>query len=341
MVAGAKAISVGIAALSSVITGLTAAFAAVGITTLGPALVVIAAIVQVLVGLYIIVDDIIAYMRGGNSIIGLFFKAFEEPLRPLMAAFKDLGAELASIGNMLMREVFTPLGGWLSADFIDILMSFKPVVSGLISVFSFFFTFLIRSFIISIKLARQIIGFFAELFNGDIVTNNSLMKNLEGILNQVYEIISAWDTLSAILSRNDEASKALDKKAFGFSTQDMKDRSIGAVKGLVPKKGQTLRLKKNIVTADDLDLLKQASPTAGIDAKLRAASARMMSDGENERLKQFGVLAKSNTTNNITINAPNADPKALASEAVKAQDSLEARKLRQARAQTKARGTEL
>jgi len=193
------------AQVATIVSGITAAMSTLGVTfgtlvsTVAPFIAAAALVAASLTAIYLAVDDLLTYMRGGDSLIGRFIERFRESEGiggTVARLFEQLGATLGELFG-----VFEQLGiqlGLISEEASGPASSgFEQMVSVLVTLLEYAvipLQFALEGFILILKvwaaefrLVADVIGFVGGL----IVSQIEVWKNSFNALMQVIDIVTA------------------------------------------------------------------------------------------------------------------------------------------------------
>lgn len=192
------------AQIATIVSGVTAALSTLGVTfgtlvtTIAPVLAVAALVVASLGAIYLAVDDLLTYMRGGDSLIGRFIERFKESESiggTVARLFEQLGATLGELFG-----VFEQLGiqlGLISEEASGPASSgFETMISVLVTLLEYAIIplqFALEGFILLLKVWAAEFRFVADVvsFVGGLITSQiEVWKNSFDALMQVIDMVT-------------------------------------------------------------------------------------------------------------------------------------------------------
>jgi len=193
------------AQVATIVSGITAAMSTLGVTfgtlvsTVAPFIAAAALVAASLTAIYLAVDDLLTYMRGGDSLIGRFIERFRESEGiggTVARLFEQLGATLGELFG-----VFEQLGiqlGLISEEASGPASSgFEQMVSVLVTLLEYAVIPLqiaLEGFILLLKVWAAEFRFVADVVSfvgGLIVSQIEVWKNSFNALMQVIDIVTA------------------------------------------------------------------------------------------------------------------------------------------------------
>jgi hypothetical protein len=283
----AVAIIAGGAALTKLIAlgeMVAVAFAAIGVATLGEALILLGGVILFLTTIFFVIDDIITFMKGGDSILGDIIDTIESADTGPLAAIKDLFVVLKSVGLGLYDSVLQPLGVFFATVLPPAIAVAIAAAKQLWTVFNFFIEGTIRGVTALILVFQAVFSVIDDLINGGGKLSTRTMQIFRGLNLQIAKFVNSL--LEAVRLFN----------IFGDEKKVAKARFVG-VRGAAQDEffgGGSEGLKK-----------------FGINRSSGGAAGALGSGGG----KAANVTATS--TVNLTQNISGADPQAVASAATK------------------------
>ena len=203
------AIAAGVAALgaawagaqvATIVSGITAAMGTLGVTfstlltTVAPFIAAAALVAASLTAIYLAVDDLLTYMRGGDSLIGRFIERFKESEGiggTLARLFEQLGTTLGSL-----FEVFTQVGlalGLISEE------ASGPASSGLESVLSIMLT-LLEYALVPMQIALEGLILFLKVMAWEFQVVASVVGIVgDAIVGQIAIWKSSFESLMTVI----------------------------------------------------------------------------------------------------------------------------------------------
>lgn len=271
------------ASLVTLVQGIAAAFsivAGIGAVAFGEIIAVVVAVVAVLALLFLAVEDLIVFMRGGDSVIGAFFERFDQgnqvlpKLQELFDAARQAGGSFLDIVLQLGKALGTLLG--------PVLEALQPLLE--------FFLFALAS-AADVELARQIQRITdwtdALLFLSDA------LERVSGFLTQFLGgAETAGDVLGGLaLAREDITGTAGGQRALaglqgtGFGAVES---TLGGLLGAFapPRAGGGATSRSTSATVGDLNLTINAP---GADAQ---EVARLVQEQDESRRRQTADMLR-------------------------------------------------